>query len=282
MNVRTPDSKHKSDERRFRDFSEKKMAKLLGIYNNSLHSGTGMTPEEMTVDEGAQRDYIVRKVYEKERIKKISDFELQPGTWVRFMVPRDPMHKRRFQWSQEFVKVAAKEKGSYVCAAEDGSVKKISRWRLKSYGMILPEGHQVLSSWNNRFGRVEAVVGGPRISAESGAEIWKTVWATADPYAKPRWDLARTIQAQPGGSEMIQRWLREKRTLRRVDRVVDDKDGRYEVRWGPETDEHNTLETEETLKRYPNGPEALEEYERTGDRAPAPTRPVRRRRKVQK
>jgi hypothetical protein len=31
------------------------------------------------------------------------------------------------------------------------------------------------------------------------------------------------------------------------------------------------LETEETIRRYPNGEEALEEYRRTGEKQPAPT-----------
>jgi hypothetical protein len=270
MNVRTHDSKHEPGDRRFRDFSVKKMAKLVGIYNQSLHSGIGMTPEEMNRDPESEKEYIVGKVYETERIKRIKDFELAPGTWVRFMVPRNPMQKRRHQWSQEVARVSMKEKGSYVCAAADGSIKKIPRWQLKP---VREEGLPVLPTWENNFGRIEAVIGGPKISAESGAQIWKTVWARATPYPLPEWHLTRVIEGQPGGQRLLQQWIKEKKNLRRVDRIVAEKNGRYEVKWGPETEEHNTLETEETVLMYDGGPEALEAYKENPVDEPAPTRP---------
>jgi hypothetical protein len=261
MNIRTQDSKHQTKERKFRDFTKKKMAKILQIYNTSVHSAIEMTPADMAADPEAEKQYIIDKLYEVERRHKIVDYELPVGTWVRFMVPRNQMHKRRFQVSQEFVWIANKQGNSYVCMAKDGTIKRISRWRLFAYSNELPEGQNILESWKNNFGVIGKVVGGPRLS-NYGNPIYKVNWQTPPGCAvqSDRWDQETVVRGQKNGSDLIGEWLRQKEGLRRVDRIVKKNGDLYQVHWDSATDEYDTDETERTIKKYPNGSAALDSF----------------------
>jgi hypothetical protein len=105
------------------------MAKLITIQNTSFNSSIDMTPLEMERHPEEQKKYIIKKVYELNRRKKISDFELKVGTWVRFMIPRNMMEKRRYQFSPEIVRIAGKDGNAWVCEAEKDK-KTLARWRL--------------------------------------------------------------------------------------------------------------------------------------------------------
>jgi hypothetical protein len=118
------------DSRYYYDFTPHRMTKLINIHNTSFNTSIGMTPEEMENDVNKQKEYIITKVYEANRRQKISDFQLQEGSWVRFMIPRDMMKKRRYQFSQQKVKIIKKEGNAYICQAADGTQKKLARWRL--------------------------------------------------------------------------------------------------------------------------------------------------------
>jgi hypothetical protein len=118
------------DARKYRDFTPNRMAKLINIHNTSFNTSIDMTPLEMETHPEKQKEYIIKKVCEANRRKKISDFELTPDTWVRFMVPRNMMEKRRYQFSNEIVKVVKKDGNAWVCEAVDGTQKKLARWRL--------------------------------------------------------------------------------------------------------------------------------------------------------
>jgi hypothetical protein len=260
MNVRTQDSKHETRERRFRDFTAKKMTKLIAIYNSSLHSAIGMTPEEMAGNEEAEKDYIIEKLYEVERRHKIADYDLPVGSWARYMVPRDQMQKRRWQLSEDFVWITNKQGNSYVCMAANETVKRISRWRLVPYDE-LPEGQSVLKSWHNKYGVIGAVKGGPKLSVQ-GNVIYKTNWLRPPGCGKEkdRWDLESVIVDQKGGAEMIQKWKNEKEGLRTV-KFIKKKIGElYEVHWTDATDEYPTDETEDKIREYHNGIAALEAF----------------------
>jgi hypothetical protein len=118
------------DSRYYHDFTPYRMFKLIKIHNTSFNTSIGMTPEEMENDVNKQKEYIIQKVYEANRRQKISDFQLQEGSWVRFMIPRNMMRKRRYQFSQQKVNIIKKEGNAYVCEAADGTQKKLARWRL--------------------------------------------------------------------------------------------------------------------------------------------------------
>jgi hypothetical protein len=118
------------EARKYRDFTPKRMARLINIHNTSFHSSIEMTPLEMETHPEEQKKYIIKKVYEANRRKKISDFELKTGTWVRFMIPRNMMEKRRYQFSNEIVEIVGKDGNAWICKAADKTTKKLARWRL--------------------------------------------------------------------------------------------------------------------------------------------------------
>ena len=144
-----PDEIRQSDHGKYRDFSFGRMIKLLDIYNNTVHSSTGMTPEDMENDPHAEIRYIIRKIYEKERRRKIQDFELEEGTYVRYILPNDKNKKRRYKVSREAYKISHKEGNAYAIEAEDGTIRIVSRWRLFPIGKSLPPKHE----WGNTFGK---------------------------------------------------------------------------------------------------------------------------------
>ena len=99
MNTPTVKTQRQSSHPKYRDFSVKRMNKLLNIYNNTVHSTTNHTPAEMEQDPNLETQYITEKLYQLERRRKQKDFELQPDTYVRYILPKDPHTKSRFKVS---------------------------------------------------------------------------------------------------------------------------------------------------------------------------------------
>lgn len=89
-----------SDKDDKKNISPSEMEHLLQLYNNSVHSTTKMSPAEMNKDRNAEKRYIFEKIYEQERREKISDYDLEIGKHVRFMMPRKAFGKRRYQESK--------------------------------------------------------------------------------------------------------------------------------------------------------------------------------------
>ena len=92
------------------------MNKLLNIYNNTVHSAlrfghgpaaTNHTPAEMERDPNLETQYITEKLYQLERRRKQTNFELQPD-YVRYILPKDPHTKSRFKVSPDTLSHASK------------------------------------------------------------------------------------------------------------------------------------------------------------------------------
>ena len=86
MNTPTVKSQHQSTHPKYRDFSVKRMNKLLNIYNHTIHGSTNHTPAEMEQDPNLETEYITEKLYQLERRRKQKDFELKPDTYVRYIL----------------------------------------------------------------------------------------------------------------------------------------------------------------------------------------------------
>jgi hypothetical protein len=136
---------HQGEPREFRDFTPRRMARFIAIHNNALHTATGMTPTDMENNRGLQKEYIIRKLYEVNRREKISDFDLAVGSWVRYMIPRDMMKKRRWAVSSHVVRIQAKVGRAYRLVAQDGTTNTMARWRL--FPVKNPNEYTELESW---------------------------------------------------------------------------------------------------------------------------------------
>jgi hypothetical protein len=130
MNTPTIKGYKTSEHARYRDFTFKRMEKLIQIHNTTIHSATGLTPEEMQNDKKLERQYIIEKIYERERREKLKDFELPIDTNVRYILDRKILSKHRYKVSPEYCKISGKDGMSYIIMAKDGTTKTVSRWKL--------------------------------------------------------------------------------------------------------------------------------------------------------
>ena len=158
MNTPTTKTQHQSDHPKYRDFSLHRMKKLIHIYNNTRHGTTGHTPQEMTDNPQLEKDYIVSRLYDRERRRMQVDFELEPGTFVRYILPKDPHMKRRYRVSPEAYKISHRDGNSYALIARDGTVKTVSRWRLVPLGSTLPENMKFGNTFGNNNGTVQEIL----------------------------------------------------------------------------------------------------------------------------
>ena len=158
MNTPTVKTQNQSSHPKYRDFSIKRMNKLLNIYNNTVHSTTNHTPAEMEQDPNLETQYITEKLYQLERRRKQKDFELQPDTYVRYILPKDPHTKSRFKVSPEAYRISHRDGNAYVLIAQDGTVKTVSRWRIIPLGSSLPPKLKFGSSFGNNNGTVQEIL----------------------------------------------------------------------------------------------------------------------------
>ena len=143
---------------KYRDFSIKRMNKLLNIYNHTVHGSTNHTPAEMEQDPNLETEYITAKLYQLERRRKQKDFELKPDTYVRYILPKDPHTKSRFKVSPEAYRISHREGNAYVLIAQDGTIKTVSRWRIIPVGSTLPAKLKFSSSFGNNNGTVQEIL----------------------------------------------------------------------------------------------------------------------------
>jgi hypothetical protein len=130
MNTVERKSHKQSHHSKYRDFTLYRIAKLINIYNNTEHDTTHEIPAEMDQNWKAEEQFIIKKLYQTEQRKRISDFELNNGDFVRYIIPKDG-RKRRYSLTPEKYKVFGHEGHAYIIQAHDGTALTVPRWRLK-------------------------------------------------------------------------------------------------------------------------------------------------------
>ena len=158
MNTPTVHSQRQSNDPKYRDFTVHRMNKLLKIYNKTVHDSHGYTPKAMEKDIKLEKKFIIRKLYQLNRRRKITDFELQPNMFVRYILPKDPKKKHRFKVSPEAYKISHKEGNAYVIMAADGTTKTVSRWRLFPLGYNLPAKMKFANTFGTNTGTVSRII----------------------------------------------------------------------------------------------------------------------------
>jgi hypothetical protein len=111
-----------------------------------------------------ERDYIFDCLDKKEKQTTRSDFEIKPGSYVRYILPRHVgLKKKRFRVSPEYYKIDGKEGNMYILMAKDGNVITKPRFQL----IPLKSGEKermkfadtVVGRWSGSINRIIGDVG---------------------------------------------------------------------------------------------------------------------------
>jgi hypothetical protein len=82
-------------------------------------------------DPQLEEEYIFKCIEKQEEQRKMKDYELPIGSFVRYILPKhDGITKKRYQVSREYYKIDSKEGNNYVLMAEDGTVITRPRFQL--------------------------------------------------------------------------------------------------------------------------------------------------------
>jgi hypothetical protein len=205
MNTPTIKSEKTSEHPKYRDFSEKRMRKLIKIYNATENKGTKMKPETMKEEPEEETKYIIRRIYQQERRHKIKDYELEKGYWVRYILPKDPMKKHRYKISPEAYQIKGRDGHSYIIMAKDGSTLSLSRWRLLPLGKELPPKMKVGATLHRGTGGIPKGI--TRVDARR--KRYLVQWEGPDGAAvEDTWEpirVIRELRTAPGRLHKIER-----------------------------------------------------------------------------
>ena len=130
MNRPTDNDAKQSNNESFRFFAPDVMDELISIYNNTYHNSIGCSPQEMFNNPELEKEYVFKCIDKNEKQKKIKDFELKEGDYVRYVIGRDPLKKKRYNVTHESYKIAGRDGFSYVLEARDGSTILKPRFQL--------------------------------------------------------------------------------------------------------------------------------------------------------
>ena len=149
MNRPVDGENKQSTDDEFKTFDVNKMNKLINAYNNTFHSTIKCSPKEMFDDKELEKEFIFKCMNKRDKQKRIEDFELKDNEFVRYVISRDPMNKKRYQVSNESYKIAGKEGNHYILEAEDGTTMIKPRFQLvKSDVNKYKQAKTVEGAWN--------------------------------------------------------------------------------------------------------------------------------------
>ena len=146
MNIPTEKTHRESIDEKYVNFSVKRMGKLVKIYNDTYHSSIGMKPIEMQNDVKLEDKYIKKMLLKHMQKIKDDGYLLNEGEYVRVVLDKDAMEKRRYKVSREVYKVVGREGQLFIISAKDGSTRLVPRWKLISVGMEIPDNMKFAST----------------------------------------------------------------------------------------------------------------------------------------
>ena len=127
MNINNEKSKYQSHHSKYRNFSVKRMNRLIDIYNNTVHSSTNMKPKDMEEDERKEREYIAYCLIKRSKMK---NHDIPTNHYVRIVLSKDLMKKRRYKVSREVYIVSGRDGKNYFIRAEDNTTTALPRHRV--------------------------------------------------------------------------------------------------------------------------------------------------------
>ena len=138
---------------------EDKLHEVIDTYNNSVHHTTGMSPKYMSKHPDVEELYIINCILRDIGVVVESDYDLDVGTKVRYVLDKKTFAKVRHKISKGYYTIDSVEGNNYVIIAKDGTTKKIPRYRLipvESHHNI-PEA-ETLEEYNANRGTVEEIL----------------------------------------------------------------------------------------------------------------------------
>ena len=154
-NITIEKSKYQSHHSKYRNFSTKSMKQLLDIYNNTVHSTTGLKPIDMQNDIKLERQYIAYCLIHKQKKKS---HDIPTNHFVRVVLSKDVMKKRRFKVSRECYVVTGREGYNYIISAADNTSTTLPRHRLIDLGSTKPDKYKLADTIPNALPRVESII----------------------------------------------------------------------------------------------------------------------------
>ena len=139
-NTTNEKSKYQSHHSKYRNFSTHRMSSLIDTYNNTVHTSTHMKPIDMENDIKAERQYIA---YHLIRRSKAADHSIPVGHFVRVVLSKDVMKKRRFKVSRECYTITGRDGKNYLVSAADGTATTLPRHRLIDLGANKPDKYKL-------------------------------------------------------------------------------------------------------------------------------------------
>lgn len=139
-NITNEKSKYQSHHSKYRNFSTKRMQELLDIYNNTIHSSTKLKPIDMQNDIKLERQYIAYHLIKR---YKQQEHNIPVNHYVRIILSKDVMKKRRFKVSRECYKISGREGKNYLVSAADETTITLPRHRLIDLGENKPEKYKL-------------------------------------------------------------------------------------------------------------------------------------------
>ena len=134
-NTTNEKSQHQSHHVKYRNFSWKRMNQLLTVYNNTVHSTTGLKPIDMQNDIRLERQWIAYKMIAR---SKMRDYTIPDGNYVRVILSKDAFKKRRYRVSHECYRITGRDGKNYKVSAADNTTKVLPRHRLIDLGAAIP------------------------------------------------------------------------------------------------------------------------------------------------
>ena len=139
MNITNEKSKYQSHHSKYRNFSVHRMTRLLNTYNNTIHSAIQMKPIDMESDVRKERQYIAYCLIRRSKTKK---HDIPIGHYVRIVLSKEMMNKRRFKVSREAYKITGRDGNNYLVSAADNMLTSLPRHRLIDIGENKPDKYK--------------------------------------------------------------------------------------------------------------------------------------------
>ena len=154
-NITNEKSKYQSHHSKYRNFSTKRMRQLLDTYNNTVHSVTNLKPKDMQNDIRLERKYIAYHLIKRYKYK---EHNIPVNHYVRIVIAKDIMKKRRYKVSRECYKITGRDGRNYFVSAADETTISLPRHRLIDLGPNIPTKYKLADTIPNALPTIKGLI----------------------------------------------------------------------------------------------------------------------------